>query len=104
MTVHELEEVGCEVRVSHFRPAPGLDPGRYFSRFDLARYDAKRSAFASRGGLTFAVIVLPDGHGFVGAAACSKRDNFSRKRGREIALGRAWAEAEVAYLEGGLEL
>lgn len=105
MTKQKLEEVGCEVRVSHFRPAPGLSPRRLFSRFDLRRLGATGSAFAPTGGLTFAVIGLPgSGPAFVGVAACSKKDNFSRARGREIALGRAWAEAEAAYLEGALSL
>lgn len=42
-----------------------------------------------RGGLTTVTVTLPDGHLFYGAAKCSKRDNYCKAIGRQIALGRA---------------
>ena len=111
MTVKELEEVGCTVRVTHFRPASfDMIPTtkrqreRFYTRYDLRRLGATGSAFKPTGGLTLVVLVLPTGEGYMAFSTCSRSDNFSKKRGREIALGRAWAEANTAYLEGVLAI
>ncbi len=105
MTVKELEEVGCEVRVTHFRAAPGLSRRHYFTRRVLNRYGALGSAWEPKGGHTIAVITFPNGTAFAGFAACHpKKENFSRKRGREIALGRAFAAGEAAYKAGQLAI
>lgn len=47
-----------------------------------------------RGGHTIAKVVLADGSEIVGEAHCSARDNYSKKIGRDIALGRALAALE----------
>ncbi len=47
-----------------------------------------------RGGKTIATIVLPDGTEVTGESRCSKRDNYSKRLGRDISLGRALASLE----------
>jgi hypothetical protein len=101
VTVEELEAVGCEVKITHFRPAPGITRRHYMTRRVLARYGARGTALEPKGGHTLAVITLPTGESFAGFAACHpKKENFSRRRGREIALGRAFADAEAEYKAG----
>ena len=102
MTVRELEEVGCEVRVSHYRPAPALFHSAYVTRHQLNILGAKGSAFAPRGGITIATITLPSGETFAGVARCNPIDSFCYRTGRELALDRAFEEAEELYKKGVL--
>lgn len=100
MTVKELEEVGVEVRVSHYRPAPALFPRAYVTRHQLNVLGAKGSAFAPKGGITVATITLPTGETFAGIARCNPIDPFCYATGRELALDRAFEEAETLYKAG----
>jgi hypothetical protein len=52
------------------------------------------------GGATLAILSLPDNLVMVAMATCSKREVFSRKRGRDIALGRLTAASsrQVPYV------
>lgn len=102
MTVKELEEVGCEVRVSHYRPAPALFHRAYVTRHQLNVLGAKGSAFAPRGGITIATVTLPTGETFAGVARCNTSDSFCYRTGRELALDRAFGEAEELYKKGTL--
>ena len=43
-----------------------------------------------RGGITEVALMTSDGLEAAGHALCSRRDNFSRRIGRDIATGRAW--------------
>lgn len=47
-----------------------------------------------RGGKTTATVILSDGTEVVGESLCSKKDNFSKRLGRDISLGRALAQIE----------
>jgi len=47
-----------------------------------------------------AVVVLSDGRYFIGTAKLNPKDNYSRKLGHEIALGRALARAVNYPLNG----
>jgi hypothetical protein len=47
-----------------------------------------------RGGSTECKLILEDGEEIVAHARCSERDNYSKKLGRDISLGRALALAE----------
>lgn len=49
-----------------------------------------------RGGWTKAVVKFEDGTTAIGTAECSQKDNYCRKIGRDIALGRALARAKEA--------
>lgn len=100
MTVKELEEVGCEVRVTHFRPVPALSRTTHLTRHMLHVLGAKGSAFAPKGGMTLATITLPTGETFAGTAHCNPIDSFCYRTGRELALDRAFAEAEELYKKG----
>jgi hypothetical protein len=52
-----------------------------------------------RGGSTKCLLALPNGQEIVGEARCSTRDNYSKRLGRDISLGRALAQAERQYPE-----
>lgn len=60
------------------------------------RVRARNGELLPKGGATQAIIVLDDGAIFKAISRCSQRDNFSRKLGRTIALGRALKKAELA--------
>lgn len=47
-----------------------------------------------KGGITLVQVEYGDGRTFRASARCSKRDNFNRAIGRQIALGRALKIAE----------
>lgn len=105
-TIENLQYEGYTVRVSHRRPWEDLDancediyPG---DEHDLAtRHELeelalfyeregllRRLRFLPKGGLT-TVKISRDGTFAVGCAICSPRDNYDRKLGAQIALGRA---------------
>ena len=93
MTILEvLKAAGAKVRITHFRPfrweAPYAKKVLY-SRYDLNRMGAQGAAFASRGGMTIAVIEWPDGTAVCAVSLCSDKDNFCRRTGRDTALARA---------------
>lgn len=69
-TVESLRKLGWKVRVRHFRR------------------EAK-SEINPRGGKTIVEITLPDGRTLCGFARCSRKENFNKRLGVEIALGRA---------------
>ena len=50
-----------------------------------------------RGGRTGCTVILPNGDKVIGEAECSHRDNYSKKLGRDIALGRALKRAVKMY-------
>jgi hypothetical protein len=76
LTVHELRKRGYKVKVNHTR------------RLEIKSW--QKDVFSPRGGVT-EVIISDNSGSILGAAAaqCSKKDNFNRKRGVRIALGRA---------------
>lgn len=82
LTVHELRKRGFKIRVQHNRcfeyRKKGV--GREFAAKPL-----------SKGGATEVLITRPkqDAISAIGIAECSPNDNFDRKRGVRIALGRA---------------
>lgn len=70
LTVEELRKNGYKVRVHHHRKVV-------------------TSAVAARGGKTVVEVTTPDGVTFVGISRCSRKENFNKKMGVRIALGRA---------------
>jgi hypothetical protein len=88
MTVQQLRNKGYKVRVLHNRLYNGYykwHPGaaEYFISNDLiAEPDTK-------GGSTEVIIDTPDGKYFQGLSICSKKDNYNKKMGVRIALGRS---------------
>jgi len=99
----ELPE-GAKVKFHHGRRVDG-DWGTFFRKKEnWGCWDPERTTDGHRthtsdeispyGGTTTCLITLPDGTEVSGAAACSNKDNFSKKIGRDISLGRALAALE----------
>ena len=77
-TIMQLRRSGYKVRVIHTRN---------FEK--IQKIDGIHMAISSRGGKTRIEITTPSGEDVVGEAICSKEDNWNRKLGNSIALGRA---------------
>lgn len=75
-TVESLRGMGWKVRVLHHR-----------------KYTPE--GVNARGGKTFVEITLPDGRDIVGYSRCSRGENFDKKLGVRIALGRALAQIGI---------
>ncbi len=98
MTVQKLQSLlGLKVKVRHNRwfSKTWGDRDQHTILFTGSRHDYKSSKLIpeGRGGTTVVTIHEPDGTFLArGEAKCSRLDNFNRKMGTQIALGRAWAE------------
>lgn len=77
-----------KVYLRHLRYFPGYYEGVF------RRKDVPHLKPLPTGGQTVAELHLNDGRIITGIANCSKSDNFSRKIGRNIAIGRALAQLE----------
>ena len=76
-TVHDLRKMGYKVKVWHDRHFVYDNVGRIYD------YDC-------RGGMTEVEIYDHNTQcGYIGLATCSNKDNYNRKIGVKIALGRA---------------
>lgn len=89
MTVEQLKNDGYKVHFTHVRRFEIGDSGFFI--------EAPRGAMGSKqpnahGGGTICEVFLGDALIASGESYCSERDNFCRKIGRDIALGRAVAE------------
>ncbi len=90
LTVKELRRQGCKVRINHLR---------YYDRYngdpinkhtaELLKLGGDFKKVKPRGGITKVEIDFPTGDSVVGEAVCSKEDNYDKKLGIQIALGRA---------------
>lgn len=79
MTVQDLRNNGYKVRVLHFR-----------NIFYKNRMGSNPNGYESpKGGYTRVIIDSPNGDHFEGAAKCSNKDNYNKKLGVRIALGRS---------------
>ena len=76
--VESLRRSGYKVRVHHHRKLTRV-----------AKLDGKALVAAARGGRTVIEITTPDGETLIGTARCSRKENFNKKLGVRIALGRA---------------
>lgn len=79
LTVHELRKQGYKVRVQH-------------NRCEGYAEVTGKPALLSKGGTTVVTVETPGEFPLdraVGTAACHPNENFNRKRGVRIALGRA---------------
>lgn len=98
MTVQQLRDNGFKVSVAHYRLEP-LQPGEFWMdgegcwhTSDLThqrKIKEKGRKPYPRGGMTFVAITSPDGVTSNAYAACSMSDNYCKKTGRDIAIGRA---------------
>ena len=89
LSIKNLRRRGWKVRVLHQR--------NYFIRNHM---DGTSSEVCAKGGRTEIQLTSPDKLINVsGTAVCSEEDNYDRKVGNAIALGRAWKEAEKMISE-----
>jgi hypothetical protein len=84
-TIKNLRRRGWKVRVLHQR-----------NHFLRNRLDGTSSEVSAKGGQTEIQLTSPDGEFNVcGKSICSEEDNYDRKVGNAIALGRAWKKYEI---------
>lgn len=83
-SIQELRNAGYKVRVLHFR-----------DRISKNRMDTSMTGYESpKGGFTKVIIDSPEGNHYEGEAHCSKKDNYNKKLGVRIALGRCGVQNE----------
>jgi hypothetical protein len=81
-SIHQLRRAGFKVRVHHKRDT-----------FQVQKLSGNYNEFLSKGGYTRIDLTTPDGKTTTtGESICSKQDQYVRKTGNVIALGRAIAE------------
>lgn len=83
-TVHELRKAGNMVKVFHHRHVKTFR--------SIFSHGGMKTKYDPRGGMTKVVIKpknLPSEHTVVGTAYCSDKDNYNKKLGVRIAMGRA---------------
>jgi hypothetical protein len=87
MTVQQLRNNGYKVRVLHCR----LYNGYHTWQVGGHQYIQQNAPVDpdSKGGSTQVIIDSPDGKHFRGLAMCSKKENYNKKMGVRIALGRS---------------
>jgi hypothetical protein len=87
MTVQQLRNNGYKVRVLHCRLY------NCYHTWQVGSHEyIKRNAPVdpdSKGGSTQIIIDSPSGEHFRGLAICSKKENYNKKMGVKIALGRS---------------
>jgi hypothetical protein len=91
--IEALRKQGWKVNVRIQRPHSQYQELR--SRFEVDSGEG----FIARGGFTTVVLTPPDGKFCVGVARCHPlKDDFNKKIGLEIALGRALKQAEENHV------
>jgi len=78
MSIQELRNKGYKVRVLHYR-----------NFIERQSFGGIREYLSPKGGRTKLVIDTPTGDHFEGEAVCSSQDNYNKKLGIRIALGRS---------------
>lgn len=88
--VEKLRQHGYKVRVTHYRRYNCWDNDRRVSYVDyLPRHESSGLKYAlPNGGYTVVNVVTPDDEEFESVAHCSNDDQFVKRRGVDIALGR----------------
>lgn len=93
--IHALRQQGYKVQIQHKRRFKMLDG--YLTRGEYESSPFKSEMFNShykdvvnaKGGMTVVKLTTPDNTELVGTAKCSDKDNYNRKLGLRMALGRA---------------
>jgi len=89
MTVQQLRNWGYKVRVLHNRLYNGYHKWQLGSRPTISNYSYGPIYPDPKGGSTEIVIDSPSGQHYHGLAICSKKENYNKKMGVRIALGRS---------------
>jgi hypothetical protein len=77
-TIHQLRQQGYKVRVYHERDT-----------IDVMTISGINKFLNARGGKTKIELTTPEGETSIGESRCSEKENFCRRVGCSIALGRA---------------
>ena len=88
MTVQQLRNNGYKVRVLHNRLYNG------YHKWQVGAVESAKQHYGPidpdrKGGSTQVVFDSPSGEHFTGLAICSKKENYNKKMGVRIALGRS---------------
>ncbi len=84
-TIKQLRQSGWKVRVMHLR-----------HRDLIKTIDGEYPIISNFGGSTTIEVTTPDGSiTGIGKALCSDKDNFNRRLGNSIALGRAMEHIKI---------
>ncbi len=90
-TIQRLREEGYKVRVIHQRPIVEGKDGQ--------------DVYSGKGGLTVVQIKPPGSEkNYQGSARCSDKENFCRKTGRNVALGRALKAYQEDKADGAIAI
>lgn len=96
MTIEDLRYSGYKVKVLHHR----LYNGRH--RWQVRSQSSNNLTGPidpdPKGGSTHIIIDSPDGQHFEGIAICSREDNYNKRLGVRIALGRALYGNQTAWI------
>jgi hypothetical protein len=87
MTVQQLRNMGYKVKVFHNRIYNGYHAWQVGGH-EYIQQNAPVDP-DSKGGSTHIIIDSPTGEHFQGLAMCSKKENYNKKMGVRIALGRS---------------
>ena len=87
MTVQELRNKGYKVKVLHNRLYNGYHKWQVGA--SAAKYNYGPIDPDAKGGSTQVIIDSPNGEHFQGLAICSNKENYNKKMGVRIALGRS---------------
>jgi hypothetical protein len=86
MTVQQLRNMGYKVKVLHNRLYNGYHAWQVGGHEHIQQNAPVDPD--SKGGSTHIIIDSPTGEHFQGLAICSKKENYNKKMGVRIALGR----------------
>ena len=92
MTVQELRKQGFKVRVLHSRLYNGYHKWQVGDREHVKNYGPLDPD--PKGGSTEIVIDSSTGEHYHGTSICSKKENYNKKMGVRIALGRSGVNHE----------
>jgi hypothetical protein len=88
MTIQQLRNSGYKVRVLHNRLYNGYYKWQVGSKPNQSVHGYAPIDPDTKGGSTQIVIDSPHGNHYEGLAICSKKENYNKKLGVRIALGR----------------
>jgi len=88
MTVQQLRNSGYKVRVLHNRLYNGYYKWQVGSKPNHSVHGYGPIDADTKGGSTQIIIDSPSGDHYEGLAICSKKENYNKKLGVRIALGR----------------
>ena len=99
ITIEDLRRAGYEVRVNHYRRVRGTAGAETMTEFItrgvyehnegyMTKYGSWCNVLSPCGGLTSLAVTLPTGLTLTSSAVCCDKDNYCKKLGNRICLGR----------------